>query len=112
MNYPLNELVAKATVGGSEVYLYPRYFGGTVVSAESIANGAVRGKEVTFQAVHAETDRRTATRKLNIRRVDFLDMVVVPVPADIVAKYKEVEGESEEERKVRLQAIKQYFETR
>lgn len=110
--YPVNEVVAKLTIGEKEYYLFPRYFGGTVVSAETIANGAVRGKEVTFQEVHAGTDRTSAVRKLNIRRVDFLDKVVAPVPESIVALYKAPDGETEEQELVRLQKIKDYFETR
>lgn len=112
MQYPLQETVAKITVADVDYYLFPRYFGDSVVSAETIANGAVRGKEVTFQAVHNGADRRVTMRKLNIRRVDFIDSEIVAVPADIVALYKAPDNETPEQEKIRLTAIKNYFETK
>lgn len=112
MNYPVKEVLAKVTIGTEEVYVFPSYTGGTILSAESVCQGAIRGRNAPFIIVHMDkADRRKTARKLNARQITFMDKEVVDVPADIVALYQPVVDETEEDAKKRYHQIKAYFET-
>nr|DAI05671.1 MAG TPA: hypothetical protein [Herelleviridae sp.] len=110
MNYPEFEKVVEVKIADVSYLVFPRRFGGTIVDAMSIVNGALKGKELPMLPAHKVADRSTDVEFINAYHVPIAKTVMKKVPEAITKLYTAPEDETEEDKEIRIRNINSYFE--
>lgn len=104
-----HEVIVKID-GDEELYLFPSIVAGTVLSAQSVLNGSMRGKNLPFIKLHTGTDRFSPVVYRNVYHLKGYTTITVNVPKSIL-DLEPKEEDTEEEVAEKLAEIKAYFET-
>lgn len=94
-------------------YLFSRRTGGATLSAESVFNSSLNplGSGLPTITVHEGPDRRSKATIIPTHKVAEIVSSVVDVPSDVLDMMKPVDGESDEDKELRLDYIRWYFES-